>query len=88
MIDFIENYNGKLTIKEFSRYCAYNGYWSEFRRSASVFLKIIDEHNRKVSVDEYDEILKEKREKLSNIMKEVKKEQGEFVQVTIDWNDL
>lgn len=88
LIDFIEDYPNKLTIKEFSRWCAMNGYWSEFRRSASVFLKIIDEHNRKISSDEYDEILKEKREKLSEIMKEVKKEQGEFLQVTIDWNDL
>lgn len=45
LIDYIENYNGKISIKTFASYCASQGYWSEFRRSASIFIKIIDEHN-------------------------------------------
>lgn len=45
LIEFIEEYNGYLTIKEFARYCAMNGYWAEFRRSGAIFCKIIDEHN-------------------------------------------
>ena len=34
LIEFIENQNERITIKRFSTYCALNGYWSEFRRSA------------------------------------------------------
>lgn len=45
LIQFIEEYNGKLTITEFAKYCAMNGYWAEFRRSGAIFVKIIDEKN-------------------------------------------
>lgn len=48
LIDFINSFEKKLTIKEFALYCAENGYWSEFRRSATIFIKIIDEHNAKI----------------------------------------
>lgn len=47
LIDYIESQETKITIKSFSQFCAKNGYWSEFRRSASIFIKIIDEHNQK-----------------------------------------
>lgn len=47
LIQFIEEYNGKLTITEFAKYCAMNGYWAEFRRSGAIFVKIIDEKNGK-----------------------------------------
>ena len=46
LIGFIEE-NEYLTVKELSLYCAKNGYWSEFRRGASIFLKILEEHNKK-----------------------------------------
>lgn len=46
LIEFIREYNGKLTVTEFASYCAQNGYWSEFRRSGAIFCKIIDEHNK------------------------------------------
>ncbi len=46
LIQFIKDYEGKLTITEFASYCALNGYWSEFRRSGAIFVKIIDEHNQ------------------------------------------
>lgn len=45
LLDYIENYPDKISIKKFATYCASNGYWSEFRRSATIFLKVIDEHN-------------------------------------------
>lgn len=45
LIEFIQNYDGKLSITEFASYCAKNGYWAEFRRSGAIFVKIIDEHN-------------------------------------------
>lgn len=45
LIEFIEEYDGYLTIKDFASYCARNGYWAEFRRSGAIFCKIIDEHN-------------------------------------------
>lgn len=45
LIDYIESYNGFLSVTEFSRYCASNGYWAEFRRSGSILLKVIEEHN-------------------------------------------
>lgn len=47
LIDFIENKKGYLSVTEFARYCANNGYWAEFRRSGSIFCKMIDEKNEK-----------------------------------------
>lgn len=46
LIEFIKNYEGRLTITEFATYCAKNGYWAEFRRSGAIFVKIIDEKNQ------------------------------------------
>lgn len=45
LIQFIKEYEGKLTVTEFAPYCAINGYWAEFRRSGSIFCKMIEEHN-------------------------------------------
>lgn len=45
LLDYIDNYQGQLRISDFARYCATNGYWSEFRRSGSIFLKVIVERN-------------------------------------------
>lgn len=47
LIAWIECYEGKLSITNFASYCAQNGYWSEFRRSGAIFVKIIEEHNEK-----------------------------------------
>lgn len=46
LIEYIERQENTITIKNFASYCAKNGYWAEFRRSASIFIKIIDEHNQ------------------------------------------
>lgn len=45
LLEFIEKYEGHLSVTEFARYCAKNGYWAEFRRSGAIFCKIIDENN-------------------------------------------
>lgn len=45
LIQFIKEYDGKLSVTEFAHFCALNGYWSEFRRSGAIFCKIIEEHN-------------------------------------------
>lgn len=48
LIEYIENQQDKISIKQFAGYCAKSGYWAEFRRSASIFIKIIDEHNNRM----------------------------------------
>lgn len=47
LIDYIEKYDGRISIKKFASFCAEQGYWAEFRRSATIFIKIIEEHNQK-----------------------------------------
>ena len=47
LISYIESNSKKISIKEFATFCAQQGYWSEFRRSATIFIKIIEEHNSK-----------------------------------------
>lgn len=50
LIEYIESNENYITITDFAKYCAVNGYWSEFRRSGAIFCKIIDEHNRQFQV--------------------------------------
>lgn len=50
LIEWIDEYEGYLKIKEFASYCARNGYWAEFRRSGAIFCKIIDEHNEQYKI--------------------------------------
>lgn len=45
LIIFITDREDTISITEFAKYCALNGYWAEFRRSGSIFCKIIEEHN-------------------------------------------
>lgn len=45
LLQFIREYDGRLTITDFAEYCAKNGYWAEFRRSGAIFVKIIEEKN-------------------------------------------
>lgn len=45
LIEFIESHERRISIKEFAKYCAVNGYWSEFRRSGAIFCRMLDEHN-------------------------------------------
>lgn len=47
LFDFIESMAEPISVSQFSRYCASMGYWSEFRRSGTIFMKILEEHNNK-----------------------------------------
>lgn len=48
LIEMISGYDGFLTVREFSWYCAKNNRWDVFRRSGSIFLEIIKEKNKGV----------------------------------------
>lgn len=45
MIENIEQQQKYMTITEFAKYCASAGYWDVFRRSGTIFCKIIEENN-------------------------------------------
>lgn len=53
LLTYITEKKGILTITEFAHFCATNGYWAEFRRSGSIFCKIIEEHNFLYSQSEH-----------------------------------
>jgi hypothetical protein len=46
LIEYIDNQVGYIRIKDFSKFCASNGYWEAFRRSGTIFIKMIEEHNK------------------------------------------
>ena len=48
LIEWIENCDKPLDIAGFARVCAGTDRWDIFRRSASIFLKIIEEKNKKL----------------------------------------
>lgn len=49
LIKFIKDIDRPLTITEFAEHCAKSGYWAEFRRSGAIFVKILEEQNRRFS---------------------------------------
>ena len=51
LIEYVMSYDGYLTVTGFAAYCAENGYWAEFRRSGSIFISIIREHNEMYEKD-------------------------------------
>lgn len=48
LITFIENFDGHIDILIFYKYVASIGMWDILRRSATLILRLIDEHNRKI----------------------------------------
>ena len=48
LLEFITQREDSVTVTEFASYCAKNGYWAEFRRSGSIFCKILEEHNNNI----------------------------------------
>jgi len=48
LIEFIENADKHISVTSFARYCAMAGRWDVFRRSGSIFIKMIDEKNKTV----------------------------------------
>lgn len=49
LIQFIEESTEPISVTQFASFCAKNGYWAEFRRSGSIFCKMLEEHNYNVS---------------------------------------
>ena len=49
LFDFIDSIAEPISYMEFCRYCTSMGYWSEFRRSGAIFLRLLDEHNMRYS---------------------------------------
>lgn len=50
MLVYLTTLEHHITIVEFSQYCSENGYWDVFRRASVIFLRVIDEHNKKISL--------------------------------------
>jgi len=48
LIEIIESSEKQLTMSAFARYCAANNRWDIFRRSASIFIKMIEEKNKEL----------------------------------------
>lgn len=46
LIEFIDNSDKIISMSSFAKYCAKNGRWDIFRRSGSIFMKIIEEKNK------------------------------------------
>ena len=59
LIDYIASCKKFISITDFSKYCASVGKWDIFRRSAVIFIKMIDEHNAYIF---HDGAEKEKKE--------------------------
>ena len=47
LLEYIDNYDGPLWFTNFIRYVQYKRLWSVYRRNATTFIKLIDEHNQK-----------------------------------------
>ena len=47
LFDFIDSIAEPISCMEFCRYCSSMGYWSEFRRSGIIFMRLLEEHNMK-----------------------------------------
>lgn len=45
LYNFIFEFNGYLKLSDFSAFAVNSGYWDIFRRSAVIFIKLIEEHN-------------------------------------------
>lgn len=52
LMNFIQQYDGYLTITEFSKYACEIGMWDVYRRSAVIFMNIIKEHNAMLDQDD------------------------------------
>lgn len=50
LMRFIESCPIKMTVSKFAFYCAEEGYWDIFRRSASIFIRLIEEQNKKTNL--------------------------------------
>lgn len=51
LIDYINEFDGIISVLAFSRYCCTVGMWDVFRRASSIFLALIQEHNREFETE-------------------------------------
>jgi len=51
LLEMIENADKHIDLMSFSKMCASAGRWDIFRRSASIFLKVIEEKNKKRGIE-------------------------------------
>lgn len=45
LLDYIESYQGELSVTKVARKSAELGLWDVFRRASAIYIRIIDEHN-------------------------------------------
>lgn len=50
LFNYIDSTTTAVRIADFARYCAMNGYWDVYRRSALIFKDYIKEHNSSLSI--------------------------------------
>lgn len=50
LLDYINSCYTLVSVSDFAHYCASNDMWDIFRRAGSIFIKVIDEHNRHISM--------------------------------------
>lgn len=82
ILAFIES-SGKLSVTELCTYCVNNGFWSAYRRGASVFHLVLQEHNKSLG----EKLFREKQQEIYRQMVQDKRK-NEFKQISIDWNDI
>lgn len=50
LMDFINNYDGHLSLKQVCDYACELGYWDVVRRGSYLFIRLIDEHNSELKL--------------------------------------
>lgn len=89
LIEYIEQQRDLIRVTAFAKYCANNGYWSEFRRSGMIFCKMIEEHNSSIIEQRHREDMERNAERISEMTKEYRKkraeENGKWEQAEIEW---
>ena len=92
LIEFIDNYEDRLSVKDFARFCASNGYWAEFRRSGMIFCKIIEEHNSNVAQIQHQKAMEKNAQKMAELTSHYRKEkavrENKWQQIDIDFDKI
>ena len=92
LIEYIEQQTEVIRVTAFAKFCANNGYWSEFRRSGMIFCKMIEEHNATLRELKHKEDIEANAERMAELTRQYKKEKAEkeekWVDMTLDFEDL
>lgn len=62
LLDHIQSQGSKIRITNFARDCAKMGYWDVFRRSAMIYMKVIEEHNFDLEANKWQNKEEQKNE--------------------------